>query len=176
MFSCLTSLFWRGILMIFLFYGGVMQNSSRNIPVLSIWELLCNLTHVKSVSLIFWSCHDNVLYTDLYRKPTDRNRLLRADSCHPLPLKNCLSYSQLCWMKRMCKKQSDFDQNMAEAQRKWKERGGTKKVRLILPLRKLKLRHGQSYKNKHSCILIMRYYKGIVHKHWYITRLRWRYR
>ena len=55
-------------------------------------------------------CEDNVLYTDLYRKPTDRNSLLRADSCHPLPLKNSLPYSQFCRIKRICKKTIRFRQ------------------------------------------------------------------
>ncbi len=43
----------------------------------------------------------NILHTDLFTKPTARNSLLRADSCHPLPLKNSLPYSQFCRINRI---------------------------------------------------------------------------
>ena len=68
MFSCLTSLFGNGILMIFLFYVWVMQNRSRHsrTPVLIIWDLLCNLIHLKSVFLIFWSCVKIMFYTLIF--------------------------------------------------------------------------------------------------------------
>lgn len=131
---CLTLLYGNGSFMVFLLYGGVMQNSSRHSMlfltlVLSTWDLLCNLAHVKSVSLIFWLCVDNVLYTDIYRKPTDRNSLLRADSGHQLPLKNSFPYSQFCRIKIICQKQSDFERNMSEMQRNFKD-SGYKMVRL----------------------------------------------
>ena len=120
--------------------GGVMPKSSRHSMlflnlVLIIWDLLCNLTRVKSVSLIF--CEDNVLYTDLYRKPTDRNSLLRADSCHPLPLKNSLPYSQFCRIKII-----QISTEIWLSRKENSRRGDTKLVRLILPLRNLKTRHG----------------------------------
>ena len=46
-------------------------------------------SHIRQISFLdlLILCEDNVLYTDLYRKPTERNSVLRADSCHPLPLK-----------------------------------------------------------------------------------------
>jgi hypothetical protein len=66
-------------------------------------------------------CENNVLYTDLYRKPTDCNSLLRAHSCHPLPLKNCLPYSQLS--KELAKNYQISTENMAETRGKFKDRG-----------------------------------------------------
>uniref|UniRef100_A0A674E9P8 Reverse transcriptase domain-containing protein n=1 Tax=Salmo trutta TaxID=8032 RepID=A0A674E9P8_SALTR len=126
-------------------------------------------------------CEDNVLYTDLYRKPTDLNSLLRADSCHPLPLKNSLPYSQFCRIKRICIKQSDFDRNMAETQDKFKERGyNNDQINIAIEKIQNKTRHdlfqGQSRKKTHSCVLTTRYskcseqIKGIVHKHWHILK------
>jgi hypothetical protein len=56
-------------------------------------------THQISFLDLLILCEDNVLY----KKPTDHNSLLRADSCHPLPLKNSLPCSQFCRIKRIKK-------------------------------------------------------------------------
>ena len=66
---------------------------------------------------------EHSFYTDLYTKPTDRNTLLKANSYHPLPLKNSLPYSQFCRLKRICKKESDFQLHLTETQNKFRKRG-----------------------------------------------------
>ena len=75
------------------------------------------------LDLLITRGEDGVLYTDLYTKPTDRNSLLRADSCHPLPLKNSLPYSQFCRVKRICSKPTDLNRHLTNMQAKFKERG-----------------------------------------------------
>lgn len=56
-----------------------------------------------------WIIKENdALHSDLYTKSTNRNTLLRTDSMHPLPLKNGLSYSQLCTVKCNCGQPSDI--------------------------------------------------------------------
>jgi hypothetical protein len=184
MFSCLRSLFGNGILMICLFYGGVMQNSSRRsmlflTPVLSIWDLLCNLIHVKSVFMIFWSCVKIMFYTLIFTG----NRLIVTVRwglivVNHFPWKNSLPYSQFWLIKIICKKQLDFDRNMAKTQRKFKERG-YKNSQINTAIEKIlnKTRHdlfrGHSHKNKHSCIQTTRYskcseqIKKIVHKQYH---------
>lgn len=44
---------------------------------------------------------NNMLNTNLFRKPTDRNTLLRCDSYHPTPLKRSLPISQFNRVRRM---------------------------------------------------------------------------
>lgn len=44
---------------------------------------------------------DNILYTDLFVKPTDRNNLLKYDSHHPHSTIKSLPYSQLLRVKRI---------------------------------------------------------------------------
>ena len=68
-------------------------------------------------------CESNTLHPDLFTEPTAPNSLLRADSRHPLPLKNSLPYSQFCRVKRICSRKSDFDKNMAEMKNKFSVRG-----------------------------------------------------
>jgi hypothetical protein len=51
------------------------------------------------------------LYTTLYCKPTDSHSYLLYSSHHPMHLKNSLPYSQLLRVRRICSRQTDFDQN-----------------------------------------------------------------
>ncbi len=82
--------------------------------------------------LDLWIKRDkNILHTGLYKKPTASNTLLKADSCHPLPLKNSHPYSQLCRFRRICSE--DFDRNVVTLRKKF-----IKKNKLILWFKKAK--------------------------------------
>ena len=84
-----------------------MQIDERKINYLNVWIIKEN----------------DALHTDLYTKPIDRNTLLRADSMHPLSLRNGQSYSQLCRVKQICGHQSDFDSNVKKMTDKFKRKG-----------------------------------------------------
>ena len=121
----------------------------------------------------------NQLYTDLYTKPTDRNTLLKADSYHPLHLKNSLPYSQLCRVKRICTRENDFDRNAEMMLNKFRTRG-YKENTLTTAKSKIDKKNRDEFlktspkKSNNSIVFTTKYtksaekYKGIVLKHWHI--------
>ena len=54
---------------------------------------------------------NNTMYTDLYTKPTDAHMYLRYDSCHPKHCTKSLPYSQFLRIRRICSKESNFEEH-----------------------------------------------------------------
>ena len=63
------------------------------------------------------------LSTYLYRKPTDRNTLLRGDSFHPRPLIKNLTISQFSRIRRICSSDAAYLQQTTDLTQRFKERG-----------------------------------------------------
>lgn len=63
------------------------------------------------------------LSTDLYRKPTDRNTLLKGDSFHPRPLIKSLHMSQLSRIRRICSSDASYQKETTDLTQRFKERG-----------------------------------------------------
>ena len=55
--------------------------------------------------------NEQKLYTDLYVKPTDTNSYLKYNSAHPPKCKDSLPYSQFLRIKRICKKNEDYEKH-----------------------------------------------------------------
>lgn len=122
------------------------------------------------------------LYTDLYRKPTARNTLLRADSEHPRHLKESLPFSQLCRVKRICKTPEDFRRNSDEMITNFSRRGYHKKVlnNAIEKVETIPRSNLLSTKNKvksnKRIIFSTEYHRqsvtlrSIINKHWHILK------
>lgn len=132
--------------------------------------------------LDLWIIHENnTLYTDIFIKPTARNSLLRAASCHPLPLKNSLPYSQFCRVKRICSRQFNFDKNMTEMKKKFGARG-YKSTQINSAVDRINTRprpdlFQRKVKNKKSSIIFSTKYskqsekiEGTIKKHWHILQ------
>lgn len=131
--------------------------------------------------LDLWIIRDGEkLYTDLYTKPTARNCLLRADSDHPLPLKNSLPFSQFCRLKRICKKPEDLNKNMTTMKNNFTKRGYKNSV-LNEAANKINdiprtdlLKDKPKKKSNRRVILTTEYcrnggqFKNIIMKHWHI--------
>ena len=124
---------------------------------------------------------EHSFYTDLYIKSTDRNTLLKANSYHPLPLKNSLPYSQFCRLKRICKKESDFQLHLTETQNKFRKRGyGEQCIEEATNKMSQKSRSDffiQKTKKEMKSILFSTKYtkksekiKSILRKHWHILQ------
>nr|XP_055053423.1 uncharacterized protein LOC129438630 [Misgurnus anguillicaudatus] len=65
---------------------------------------------------------NNILKTDLYRKPTDRNSILHGESYHPTHLKRNLPISQFNRIRRICSSNDDFTRQSVEMQKRFRER------------------------------------------------------
>lgn len=68
------------------------------------------------------------LSTKLYRKPTDRNTLLKYDSCHPRNMVKSLPYSQMLRARRVVAKEDTFISTLDEMTNLFRERGYPSRV------------------------------------------------
>ncbi|CAN7976810.1 unnamed protein product, partial [Ixodes persulcatus] len=71
---------------------------------------------------------DTTLVTQLYRKPTDSQRYLHFDSCHPRPCRTSIPYSQDHRFKRVCSNSDDFDSNANQLREVLKEQKYPEKI------------------------------------------------
>ncbi len=60
--------------------------------------------------------------TSVYKNPTDRNALLRADSFHPPALKRSLPISQYNRIRRLCSDDTDYEHQVDLLDMRFKER------------------------------------------------------
>ena len=71
---------------------------------------------------------DNKLITKFYRKPTDRQNFLHANSEHPKNLKNSIAYSQALRIKRICTTFQDFQHYCTELKQNFIKQGYDSKL------------------------------------------------
>lgn len=63
------------------------------------------------------------LHTSLYRKSTDRNTLLHAESFHPKNLIDNIPFGQYQRLRRICDSETDFDHQAQEMHERFTQRG-----------------------------------------------------
>ncbi|XP_055767325.1 uncharacterized protein LOC129842721 [Salvelinus fontinalis] len=63
------------------------------------------------------------LHTSIFRKPTDGNTILRADSFHPKRLKENIPYGQFQRVRRICDQETDYSVKSAELENRFLDRG-----------------------------------------------------
>ena len=68
------------------------------------------------------------VYTDLYRKPTDKQLYLRNDSCHPSHTKKSLAYGLGLRLRRICEKDNDYYKHRADLKKQLRKRGYSGKL------------------------------------------------
>lgn len=80
---------------------------------------------VKSVSFLDTTVflEGGTLSTSLYTKPTDKNSILHASSAHPTYLKRGLPYTQFLRIKRICTRESDFNNEIRKMYKQFSLRG-----------------------------------------------------
>nr|XP_033799951.1 vomeronasal type-2 receptor 26-like [Geotrypetes seraphini] len=61
--------------------------------------------------------------TSIYRKPTDRNNLLRYDSHHPRHLRRNIPTGQFLRLRRLCSSRTEFECKAEDMKERFKERG-----------------------------------------------------
>lgn len=63
------------------------------------------------------------LHTSIYRKPTDRNTILRADSYHPKTTISNIPYGQFQRLRRICDSTTDFETKATDMHHRFQTRG-----------------------------------------------------
>jgi hypothetical protein len=66
---------------------------------------------------------NHILESDLYSKPTDSHSYLMYDSAHPQRCKDSIPYGQFLRIRRICSRESDFDQHVIELTAHFLQRG-----------------------------------------------------
>src|SRR5699024_8771868 len=84
-------------------------------------------SHVSKTEINFLdvtvSISDSTISTKVYRKPTDSPQYLHFQSEHPKHIKTALPYSLLSRCKRICTKDSDFENNIHIIKSRFQDRG-----------------------------------------------------
>ena len=74
------------------------------------------------------ACENGHVYTDLYRKPTDKQLYLRNDSCHSSHTKKSLAYGLGLRLRRICEKDNDYCKHRADLKKQLRKRGYSGKL------------------------------------------------
>ena len=79
----------------------------------------------KIVCIHIMVCRDqqHKIQTTIFRKPTDQQTYLHAQSNHPKPLKDSIPYRQALHIKTICSTASKFNKNCDIITKRFKERG-----------------------------------------------------
>lgn len=85
-------------------------------------------TEIPFLDLLISVDDNGDLHTSIYRKDTDRNTLLRADSFHSPHLINNIPYGQFLRLRRICDQDQDFNSQSTVMSDRFRERGYRKEV------------------------------------------------
>lgn len=120
------------------------------------------------------------LHTTIFRKDTDRNTTLHAESCHPPHLIENIPFGQLQRLRRICDKEDDFDKKAGEMTARFRERG-YKENHLQTAYRRVKsmdrrnlLQKTQRTQHNSNVYFVTKYSKqykqicNIIKKNWHI--------
>ncbi|KAL2099357.1 hypothetical protein ACEWY4_005837 [Coilia grayii] len=122
------------------------------------------------------------LETNIYRKPTDRNTLLRADSFHPTSLKRSLPISQMKRVRRICSTGNTFQEQSEAMMARFRDRGypedclqvAAHRVQNTTQLESLEPTTRLKTERQVQCIIsyssLANEIKQVIHKHWHIIQ------
>lgn len=122
------------------------------------------------------------LQTDLFRKPTDRNTILRGDSYHPSHLIKSLPISQFHRARRICSSDQRYASQASDLSQRFQERGykqqwvdaASERFAHVTQDECLIPKSGRAQK-QNSTLCITKYsplgseFKKIIRKHWHVV-------
>uniref|UniRef100_A0A8C5MB09 Reverse transcriptase domain-containing protein n=2 Tax=Leptobrachium leishanense TaxID=445787 RepID=A0A8C5MB09_9ANUR len=149
----------------------ILNNGSTSIK----FTMSCSLTQINFLDTLVVK-RNGKLMTDLYRKPTDKNSLLRYDSAHPPTLLNSLPRSQLVRVNRVVDLPESRDKRLEEMIERFRARGYP---RQLLSRESIRINQPIIPQRRQSCgriPFVSKYgthtsqVKNILCKYWYILR------
>ena len=75
---------------------------------------------------------NGLIHTSIFRKDTDRNTILRAESFHPKNLISNIPFGQFQRLRRICSSDTDFESQAQAMSNRFAERGYNIKRKDIL--------------------------------------------
>ncbi len=141
----------------------------------------CDPVSIRFLDVSVYIC-DGKLHTDLYRKPTDRNTILRGDSFHPRPLIKSLPISQFKRVRRVCSTAESYSQQSTDLTKRFLNRGyrkewidnAKKKVNETSQIQCLRTKHNNKTQFSNAPICTIKYsalgaeFRRVLNKHWHI--------
>lgn len=127
------------------------------------------------------SLRDGTLHSDLYFKKTDRNTLLKYNSCHPRKMVKSLPLSQMLRVRRIVDTEDRVDKALAEMVTKFKERGYPHTLielhkKTVRGLKREEALRSKTKKGQSRIPFISTYCDWserigrVINKHWYIVQ------
>ena len=112
-------LFWTGSEEELLLFHDSLNTNNRNIKL----SIEYSKTKVNFLDLSISKGEEGQLHTTVYRKPTDRNTVLKADSFHPNWLKNNIPFGQFQRLRRICDTDKEFEEQATVMSNRFAQRG-----------------------------------------------------
>lgn len=126
--------------------------------------------------------NSNKLFSNLYRKSTDRNSILHGQSFHPTPLKRGLPISQFNRIRRICSSDSDYQLQADDLTKRFQQRqyknewisNARKKFDSVTQRECLEKVKNKQTVSKLNCVIqyspLSKDLERIIHKHWHIIK------
>ncbi len=145
-----------------------------------IFTMKCDPVSISFLDVSVYIC-DGKLHNDLYRKPMDRNTILRGDSYHPRPLIKSLPISQFKRVRRVCSTAESYSQQSTDLtkiffyhgyRKEWINKA-KKKVNGTSQLQCLRTKHNNKMLFFNAPICTINYSAlgaefRVLNKHWHI--------
>ena len=140
-------------------------------------------TKIEFLDVLVYKDSNNKLQTTLYKKPTDRQSYLHANSEHPRSLKESIPYSQVLRVKRICFTNSEFEAHINTIKDQFVKRGYEKtliknQMEKVAKLDRSVLLAEQNKSKKASCLPLTVTYnralpsiKSILQQHWHLLKI-----
>ncbi len=112
-------LLWSGSETELLLFHSYLNNTNRNLKL----SLDFSSSEINFLDLKISKDVNGDLHTSIFRKPTDRNTILRADSFHPPWLTDNIPLGQFQRLKRICDSEEDFEKNAQDMTQRFRARG-----------------------------------------------------
>lgn len=119
-------------------------------------------TEIAFLDLLISKEENGDLHTSIFRKSTDRNTILRADSFHSQHLIKNIPYGQFLRLKRICDTQEDYQTKSVDMAKRFEERGYKTEV-----VRQAQRRANQCNRND---LLVKRHKPKSNHQVYFSTR------
>lgn len=101
-----------------------LNNTNVNLKLI----LDFSYTQISVLDINIFKGSNEELHTTIFRKETDRNTILRADSFHPKWMTENIPFAQFQRFKRICDKEEDFNIRAQDMTQRFKERGYKNRV------------------------------------------------